>query len=181
MRSRVVSVDQVGIPRSNHRPYTTCGGEVPIAAHTHGGGSDAGRSESTDERRLRCRDDERFMTLLTLPSREQVHLALPAAPFSAGIQVEHSQGCGLGHIRRMRGASGARNAVRRIPRTRRLALQLTGPNVAQTSATPAWRCVLALAPQECRRDSRCARVPRARFLRQGVWECSGSPLTRRTA
>jgi len=123
MRSRVVSVDQVGIPRSNHRPYTTRGGEVPIAAHTYGRGSDARRSESTDERRLRGRDDERLMTLLTLPSREQVHLALPAAPFSAGIQVEHSQGCGLGHIRRMRDASSARNAVRRIPRPRRLALQ----------------------------------------------------------
>ena len=63
------------------------------------------------------------MTLLTLPSREQVHLALPAAPFSAGIQVEHSQGGGLGHIRRMACCVGRPQRGATHPRPRRLALQ----------------------------------------------------------
>jgi hypothetical protein len=63
--------------------------------------------------------------LFALPACEQIDLTLPAAPFSAGIQVEHAQGCGLGHLRRMRGSSSARNAVQHVPAVRRLPNQST--------------------------------------------------------
>ncbi len=36
-------------------------------------------------------DDERLVTQLTLAAREEVHLALPAAPFAAGVEVQYAQ------------------------------------------------------------------------------------------
>jgi hypothetical protein len=119
-----VGVDQIGIPRSDHRPHSTGGREVPVRSHAHRGGGDSGGSQSPNEWRVWRGDDERFVTLLTLPPRQEVHLSLSTAPFSAGIEVEYTERCRLGHLRRMRRATHGRNA-------NALGIQLTRPNVAR--------------------------------------------------
>ena len=91
VRSRIVCVDQIGVPRPENRSYPTCCGEVPVAAHAHRGDRDASASQPTNERRVRSGDHQRLVTMLTLPAREQIDLALSATPFSAGVQVEDAK------------------------------------------------------------------------------------------
>lgn len=110
MGASVVGVDQVGIPGPEHRTDPARGSEVPIASHAHGGDGDASGSEASNQGRVRRRDDERLVTLLTLSTREEIHLPLATAPFSAGVQMQHAQRCGVGHARRMRLVASARNA-----------------------------------------------------------------------
>jgi hypothetical protein len=78
-----VSVDQVGVPSPEHGAHAARRGEVPIATHADRGDRYAGGPEPTDERRVGLRDHERFVTVLTLAARQEIHLTLPAAPFSA--------------------------------------------------------------------------------------------------
>src|SRR5690349_9454033 len=112
----------VGVPRAQHRAYAPRGGEVPVATHADRGRGNARRAQPADERRLGRGDHEWLVTLLTLAAREEVHLPLAAAPFPAGVKVEHAKRLGGGHPEK--------NGVRvRVTATRpRLASQQTAPN-----------------------------------------------------
>lgn len=97
MRSRVVRVDQVGIPRSQHGADATSGREVPVAAHAYGGCGDPGGPQAPDQRRVRRGDHQWLVPVLTKAACEQIHLALPAAPFAARVQVKYAQRWRVGH------------------------------------------------------------------------------------
>jgi hypothetical protein len=135
--ARVVRVYGVRVPGAQDRAHATCGCQIPVSAHAHGGGGDTRRAQASDERRVRGRDHERLVTLLTLSAREQVYLPLSAAPFSAGIQVEDAKRARI-HPRTMDAAGGRRNGTAIGP-------QLGGPNVGRAVAA-----LLALEAPECR-------------------------------
>ena len=50
VRVRVVRVDHVSVPGSEHRANPARGGDVPVAAYAHLGRGDPGRAEAADER-----------------------------------------------------------------------------------------------------------------------------------
>src|SRR5688572_21715715 len=81
--ARVMRVYDVRVPCAQDGAHAPCGCQVPVAAHAHGGDGDSGRAQTSDEWRIGGRDHQRLVTLLTLPAREQVHLPLSTAPFSA--------------------------------------------------------------------------------------------------
>jgi hypothetical protein len=112
MSARVVCVNHVGVPGAKHSANPSGCRQIPVSTHPHGGSGNTGRSESPNERSVWCRDDERLVTLLTLPAGQEIHLSLATAPFAAGVQVQYAQRCGIGHIRRMSPAAGGRNAHR---------------------------------------------------------------------
>jgi len=78
---------------------------------------------------------------LTLAACEEIHLALPAAPFAAGVEVQQTQRGRGRHLRRMSCPAGSRNA------SWWLEPQPSGPNVARVVPS---QLVLALALDECR-------------------------------
>jgi hypothetical protein len=84
-------MNEISVPRAQNRSYPSRSGEVPIATHPHGSDGDACAAQPTNERRIRRRDHQWFVTVLTLPACEQVDLALAATPFSAGVQVEDAK------------------------------------------------------------------------------------------
>ena len=91
VRMRVVRVDQVTVPGPQCCADPARGGNVPIAAHPHLGRGDSVGAEAADERSIRRADDQRFVSQLTLAACEEIHLALPAAPFAAGVEVQYAQ------------------------------------------------------------------------------------------
>ena len=125
VRAGVMRVDQVCVPGPKHRADAARGGEVPVAAHSDRRGRDSGGAESADERSVRRGDDQRFVSHLTLAACEEIHLALPAAPFAAGVEVQQTQRGRGRHLRRMSCPAGSRNA------SWWLEPQPSGPNVAR--------------------------------------------------
>ncbi|HKH90930.1 MAG TPA: hypothetical protein VKA54_03950 [Gemmatimonadaceae bacterium] len=91
MGPRVVRVYEVRVPGTEHGADAACGGQVPVTAHSDSRHSNPGRAKATDEWRIRGGDHERLVTLLTLPAREEIDLALAAAPFSAGVKVQNTE------------------------------------------------------------------------------------------
>jgi hypothetical protein len=83
-----MGVNQIGIPRAQDGSHTARGCEIPVSAHSYGSSSDTGRAEPANEWRIRGGDYERLVTVLTLATREEIHLALAAAPFAAGVEVQ---------------------------------------------------------------------------------------------
>jgi hypothetical protein len=99
--ARVVCVHDVGVPRPKDRAHAACGREVPVSAHSDGGRGDARGPQPANEWCIWCGDNERLVTVLTLATGEEIHLPLTAAPFSAGVQMEHAKRLASGHSRRM--------------------------------------------------------------------------------
>jgi hypothetical protein len=126
-----VRMDDVGIPRSEHRSDAPCGGQVPVAAHAYGCCRNAGGPKPSNEWSVGCGDHERLVTLLTLPACEEVDLSLSTAPFSAGVQVQDAKRDRGSHAGRMDAVGPHRN-------TGQLALridpgcQLIRPNVCRS-------------------------------------------------
>ena len=92
VRAGIVGVHEVGSPGSYGGPNAPRGGHIPVGAHAHRAGRLARTSEPPDERGVGLTHDERFITTRALPLSEQGDLSLPAAPFAAAVDVQHTQG-----------------------------------------------------------------------------------------
>lgn len=77
-------------PVGDETAQATHGEQVELRAHANGRGGDARGLEAIVQRRTRDDDDERLVATLAKAGGEQQDLALATAPFTAGVQMQHT-------------------------------------------------------------------------------------------
>jgi hypothetical protein len=87
----VVCVNEIGAEGLQSTRDFPCGAEVPSSGCKHAGYREAGGTCPSEERRLRGRDDNRFVTCVSLGPGQEVYVSLPAPPRLPRIDVQYSQ------------------------------------------------------------------------------------------
>jgi hypothetical protein len=80
MRSRVVRVKKIRTPMFDPLGDFSRGAEIPIPCRPDRGHRETDGTCPTEQRRIRGRDDNWFVTCVSLGSRQEVDLALTAPP-----------------------------------------------------------------------------------------------------
>ena len=91
MRTGVVCVDDVRAPRLQPLDDPAGRPQVPVAGSADRGYCQSRGPRPSEQGRIRGGDDERFVTCVSLGSREQVHLALAATPGLSQVDVQYPQ------------------------------------------------------------------------------------------
>ena len=91
MRSRVVRVKKIRTPMFDPLGDFSRGAEIPIPCRPDRGHRETDGTCPTEQRRIRGRDDNWFVTCVSLGSRQEVDLALTAPPGLSHVDVQYPQ------------------------------------------------------------------------------------------
>jgi hypothetical protein len=88
MGTRVVGMNKVGTPGLESPSHTPGRSQVPVTGRSNRRYRKPGCPRPNKERGVGWRDDERFVTCVSLGSREQPDLSLPPSPRFPHIDVQ---------------------------------------------------------------------------------------------
>jgi hypothetical protein len=89
MRSRIVCVDDVGLPFRGDGAELARRSNVPLTAERQPISGKASMLRSLDERRAGGGDDENSIAEVAQPGRQQKYLTLAATPAAPGVDVKN--------------------------------------------------------------------------------------------
>jgi hypothetical protein len=97
MRSRVVRVDDLSVPRTREGADPPGGGQIPRSAHRDSRRRDPRPAQALHERGPGGGDDEWFVAAMPEGSTEEQYLPLTSPPLEAGVDVQDPRRHGRGN------------------------------------------------------------------------------------